>query len=261
MTKYWRGRCCLCLCRFYRRELDKKEEWNPGRTRYFFPALLLFGWWQNCSEKKEEQSSTEWKRRESLSTCHQQTYASVSLIPLLVLLGSAGGSRASLTGGEPHVHLKKLQKAMEGSKNKDGNWIFLGYFVSWIGRSIGEAHPTSSERNSLMHHEMHFSSFCPHCTSKKISVGELQKDHHHPPRILDMTTTYQNCENSGSWQGKRRKHWQKRSEISDLKAPEDMYVPLFTHLFPKTKHWLKIKNVCPLITQKSSTDSPDIIPL
>lgn len=59
---------------------------------------------------------------------------------------------------------------------------FSWVLVPWRG----EAHPIYWERNTV-----HFLSLCPHFTSKKISVGKLQKDHPHPPRILDMSATYQ----------------------------------------------------------------------
>lgn len=54
----------------------------------------------------------------------------------------AGAELPPLFGGEPHVHLKELQKAMK-EKTEDDNWIFLGFGSMERGSTphfLGEKH-------------------------------------------------------------------------------------------------------------------------
>lgn len=75
--------------------------------------------------------------------------------------------------------------------------VFLLFFLfPWIGRAREKAHCFLGEK---------------HCeclislpsSLKKISV-ELQKAHHHAPRILDISPSYQNCKNSGFMKRKKK---------------------------------------------------------
>lgn len=193
---------------------------KPRKNVILF-VCASFVWLMTELQQKKRNSLPLSENEEKVYRHAPMNYASVFFIPPSCASGERLWEQSfshCLAGS--HMFIWRSYKRQWRKKLKITTG-FSSCFVPWIGRARGEAHPISWEGNTV-----HFSSLCPHFTSKKISVGKLQKDHHHPPRILDMSTTYQNCENSGLWQGKRRKHWQKRSEISELQPQKiciDMY--------------------------------------
>lgn len=161
--------------------LRKRNETQEENIWYILSVLLLFGWEQNCSSKREEQSSTEWKIRESILPYHQQTNAFYS--PSCAF-GECFGSRAS-----PTVCQGTMCSSEGVSKSNRGNnswqwdfhrlfgfWGFLGVFFLGGGScfvlSFFPPHGLAElERKHILFlrgDTVNVSSLCPHLSRKSV---------------------------------------------------------------------------------------------
>lgn len=139
---------------------------------------------------------------------------------------------------------------------------FSCFFVPWIGRARGEAHPISWERNTVP-----FSSLYHHFTSKKISVGKVKKDHHHTPKVFRHEYYLPKLWEFKVMTGKKKKALSE--DIWNLRpnTPEDIDMDLHQRspsshtTFPQDKTLTENNEIWPLIIHTASLDSPSIIPL